>query len=328
MTASGGFSPVDLGPVDPSWTPQATGDFNADGQADILWRNIYGDVGVWTSNGGATSDGFDKFVLSNVDPNWVIQGTGDFNGDGTSDVVWRNTNGDTGLWYMSSDGSVAEVDLEIVVDPSWSIQGVGDFNADNLSDLLWRNTNGEVGYWLSNGGSSGNGFTPVDFGNVDSSWLIQGVGDFNGDGVSDIVWRNTNGDVGIWFMNADGGYSTVDLGGVDPSWAIQAVGDYNGSGEAGILWRNANGDVGEWLATGGVGFNGFDEVVLANADLSWNIVGGNPPAVMPVGGPSPVRMAHAMAAMDARGADSALIHVVTSQAANHPMIAAPAPSFA
>ena len=51
--------------------------------------------------------------------------------------------------------------------------------------------------------------------------MIQGVGDFNGDGKADILWRDVAGLVDIWFMNGP------DLAGVgtqydiDPSWAIQ-----------------------------------------------------------------------------------------------------------
>jgi hypothetical protein len=329
MNSSGGFTPVDFGSEDPSWTPVATGDLNADGLADVLWRNSNGEVGVWVSNGGATANGFDEFDLGNVDPSWVIQGTGDFNGDSLSDILWRNTNGDTGIWYMSADGGVCSVDVG-VVDRSWSIQGIGDFNGDNFSDILWRNTSGEVGYWLFTGDPSGAGYMPVGLGIVPTSWVIQGVGDFSGAGVSDILWRNTNGDTGIWIMNADGSHSSVDFGIIDLNWTIQAVGDYNGSGKAGILWRNANGAIGEWLANSGTGFTGFTAVVLAaSVDPSWSIIGDSPPDVVPVG-VSSAAMAHAMASMAPEALGANMSHAVTSHqaAAAHPMLATPSLTMA
>jgi hypothetical protein len=34
------------------------------------------------------------------------------------------------------------------------------------------------------------------------SWQIVGVGDFNGDGKMDILWRNSvSGENGVWYMN-------------------------------------------------------------------------------------------------------------------------------
>ena len=46
-------------------------------------------------------------------------------------------------------------------------------------------------------------------GSVGLDWTIQGVGDFNGDGKADILWRHTSGLVGIWLMN---GTSIVGMG--------------------------------------------------------------------------------------------------------------------
>jgi hypothetical protein len=75
-----------------------------------------------------------------------------------------------------------------------------------------------VALWNSNGAGS---FAAQDLGIVDSSWQIQGVGDFNGDGKADILWRNTNGDVGLW--NSNSGTETFaaqDLGVVPSVWNV------------------------------------------------------------------------------------------------------------
>jgi sRNA-binding regulator protein Hfq len=78
-----------------------------------------------------------------------------------------------------------------------------------------------------------------------------GVGDFNGDGKSDILWRNTSGQVYVWFING----TTMTGGGsityVSSAWVIDGLGDYDGSGRAGILWRNTSTEqVYIWLMNG------------------------------------------------------------------------------
>ena len=94
--------------------------------------------------------------------------------------------------------------------------------------------------------------------------------DFNGKGHSDILWRNSNGDVAMWFMNGTQVLANPDLGNVSGGWSIAGTGDFNGDGKSDILWRNTNGDVAIWLMNG--------TQVLANPDLgnvgtSWSIAG-------------------------------------------------------
>jgi len=85
---------------------------------------------------------------------------------------------------------------------------------------------------------------------VSTDWSISGTGDFNGDGFSDILWRNADGNVFIWLMNGSQYFSGADLGNVSTSWSIVGTGDFNGDGKDDILWRNTNGNVFIWLVNG------------------------------------------------------------------------------
>jgi hypothetical protein len=177
--------------------------------------------------------------------------TGDFNGDGTSDILWRNnTNGHVLIWLM--DGTI-KIGTGNIAGPgsAWSIQGVGNFNADHDADIVWRNgTTGQVLIWLMNGAAK---LSSATVGSLGSEWSIQGVGDFDGNGTPDILWRNSvTGNTSIWFMNG----TTKEPGSGNPgnpgaAWTVQGIGDFNGDGKADILWRNTtNGHVLIWLMDG------------------------------------------------------------------------------
>src|SRR5260221_5055564 len=55
----------------------------------------------------------------------------DFNGDGRSDILWRNSmTGENVIWLMNGAAISSSVTFATVADPNWSIAGVGDFNGD------------------------------------------------------------------------------------------------------------------------------------------------------------------------------------------------------
>jgi parallel beta-helix repeat protein len=215
--------------VDASWQIAGTGDFNGDGKSDILWRNpSSGQVAIWEMDGTTLLPGT-ALLAPLVDASWQIAGTGDFNADGKSDILWRNpSSGQVAIWEM--DGTTllpGTALLAPLVDASWQIAGTGDFNGDGKSDILWRNpSSGQVVIWEMDGTTLLPGtalLAPL----VDASWQIAGTGDFNGDGKSDILWRNpSSGQVAIWEMDG-----TTLLPGtallaplVDASWQIAETG--------------------------------------------------------------------------------------------------------
>ena len=58
---------------------------------------------------------------------------------------------------------------------------------------------------------------------LDTTWRIQAIGDFNSDGFNDIVWRRlgTSGENRIWLMNRFNVTATVTLPPVaDMNWQI------------------------------------------------------------------------------------------------------------
>ena len=86
---------------------------------------------------------------------WKIVGTGDFDGDGRDDVVWRSSaNGANTIWRSAN--STTQIAVTTVNNMDWSIAGIGDYNGDGRSDLVWRNgRSGANQIWRS-----GNSATP------------------------------------------------------------------------------------------------------------------------------------------------------------------------
>jgi hypothetical protein len=228
-----------LGNVPATWSVVGQRDFNGDGNADILWRDSSGNVGMWLMNGTSIAS---STVLGNVPTTWSVAATGDFNGDGKADILWRDTSGNVGIWLMNGT-TVQQVSVIGNVPTNWVIAG-----ADNHGDIFWRNAvTGDVGIWKMNGTTIAQS---VDLGPVPLSWTIAGTGDFDGNGSTDIVWRDTSGNVGIWLMNGTQILSTAMLGNVPLTWTVAQTGDYSGASMSDILWTDSAGDVGAWFMNG------------------------------------------------------------------------------
>jgi hypothetical protein len=221
-------SALDLGLVGNGWSIVGTGDFNGDGFGDILWRNTNGDTSVWLMTGTATQVQVISATDFGVVPaSWSVAQTGDFNGDGTSDILWHNTNGDTAIWLMTGNGTQVQVlsaaDLGLVPQ-SWTIAGTGDFNGDGKADILWRNSNGDTSIWLMAGTASQvQVSSAADLGLVPQSWTIAVTGDFDGDGKSDVLWRDASGNTAVWFINGTAVASSTSLGDVPTTWTVQSA---------------------------------------------------------------------------------------------------------
>ena len=135
------------------WRIVAAGDFNQDGQNDIVWRNIVtGQNTLWLMNG--TTVNVFRALPSTGNQNWSIAGAGDFNGDGIDDLVWRNAaDGRNTLWLLNSVQRIQQFKaLDVTADQNWKIVGADDFDNDGDVDLYWQNaSSGRELLWVYNG---------------------------------------------------------------------------------------------------------------------------------------------------------------------------------
>ena len=96
------------------------------------------------------------------------------------------------------------------------------------------------------------------------------MGDFDGDGMSDILWRHTGGALYVWQLDGTATKKSSYLPPISLAWQIKQLGDFDGDGKTDILWREAtSGATYEWLmdgaVTAGAGYT------ASQADNTWVI---------------------------------------------------------
>jgi hypothetical protein len=197
---------------------------------------------VWQSADGAAVAWIDgnpeQARLLGGGGGWSLAATGDFNGDGVSDLVWRNSAGQYVLWVMEPAGGSSMQRL-LGGGGGWSLEATGDYDGDGKTDLVWRNSgNGVNVMWLMDGATA----TRQTVVGGDHTWRLVATDerfDINGDGRTDLVWRNaSNGANVLWMMHGATTLGSRLLGG-DHTWQITGAGDFDGDGQGDLLWRNS-----------------------------------------------------------------------------------------
>src|SRR5207244_9644989 len=143
--------------------------------------------------------------------------------------LWFPSGGDSKIWRVSRAGLISELPLPATIsgkpggvtagpdgnlwftEPDGNKIGrmrvpgtvPGDVDGDGTADLVWRHTQtGDVAGWLLDLQSPAPvRQSAVVSGGVPLAWHIVGVGDVDGDGIGDLVWRRTlTGGGGGWLV--------------------------------------------------------------------------------------------------------------------------------
>ncbi len=234
------------------------GDRNNSRSSTIFWHDrsdiiaSRGMVLVWelsrTSTGPDVSGfQYDDRTASRLDPSeYTIIGSGDVTGDGRDDLFVRR----------NSDGMVR---VRFVAPASFP------------GDDRFRLTDDSNGFLPSFFTSAGSGW--ADIGSAPLAWSPVGVGDFNGDGMPDLLWRNTStGANGYWLLSDTGQVTWREIEPVaDSAWQIQAVADFDDDGTCDILWKNnSTGLVANWLMGDDSRIRAFQPIAFASG---WSVAG-------------------------------------------------------
>jgi autotransporter passenger strand-loop-strand repeat protein len=204
----GTFSQEVLNALGTGWSVVGIGDFNNNGHDDVLVANptgaseTVGLIGYWES--GTTWNVIDGYLSGD----WWVVGTGDFNGDGKCDILWKGSELGTGGQVSDSyHAMLVGVDPNVqnwieVEETSPALQYLcsGDFDGDGTTDVALIDGTGEVNVWGVIGGEMVSSSVFNSNEGIDTSvWSFAGVADFNGDGTDDIAWCNRiTGQVSCW----------------------------------------------------------------------------------------------------------------------------------
>jgi Bacterial pre-peptidase C-terminal domain len=305
-----------------------SGDFDGISDAggksqDLLWRKSLGngtfELNLWFMNSDNSLREAKPLVLPGgattafgVPDFFQIQRLEDFDGDGKTDILFRNTTPGTSsivLWKM--DGATFSGTASrnyTVFDPAFQIFATGDFDANGFRDIMFRQpVSGDVVVWLLDanlnlipGGAVNNaaesGYLRIGASQIflGPEWTSLGVMDFNNtiggsatsplaDKKDDILFLNqTTGQLVAWLMDGStiipgrGGFilNGLVVSGAPGAFDLVGSGDFNGDQNADLLWRfkSQQGPLIQWQMESGLIIPGAGGVVASDTAPTTPIV--------------------------------------------------------
>ena len=222
-------------------------DFTGDGVSDLLMHGNNGDLTVWEMQGRQV---LRHLSLAQLPAPWRLEEPGDFDGDGTSDLLWRNT--DTGqliVWLVRAGVVASGAGLDLAdVTKDWTVVARGDFDGDGRDDIALAHPQQNLVDLVHLNGSQV--VSRETHSAPGARWHMIAAPDADGDGIPEILWENLDTHaLSIEWVSAPG--QAVPLAAPAGDWRVLGAGDLDGDGRDDLLMRQpSTGLVMGWLLDG------------------------------------------------------------------------------
>ncbi len=231
-------SPQFLRLVKPAWRVDAVGDLDGDGYGDLVWR--------FTGNSGNIDDTGVSYIWftgangvaqvrkrGGAPLDWTLLGAQDLNGDGAADMVYVSPSNAVRVLMATPNRTCANLSAGNL-SAGYIALHLADYTGSGRGDLLTRNpatgavqliSLNAIGLPLPayagapddpNASCTSSAVTlnrtvqDVSV-STDAAWTYYASGDFDGDGIFDVVWKRPDNSLVIWLMKASGASPVIIL---------------------------------------------------------------------------------------------------------------------
>ncbi len=229
------------------WDVQAVGDLDGDGFADLVWRYVVSDspdTGVsyiWFTAGAPATSGTNVTQVrkrGGAPLDWKLLGAQDLNGDGAADMLYLSPANQLKALMATPNRTCANLNAG-TVPPGHNVLKFADFSGNGRGDILIQevatgivklqmlNANGLILPPYTGAPDDQNASCTSSALNVTNTTITvrasianatyYASGDFDGDGIMDVVWKNADGSLTVWLMKASGTPIVIKNAGTAPA---------------------------------------------------------------------------------------------------------------